>query len=139
MMPDPAHSNSLFEFVFFTFIIASCKPKGQLVLKRQKQEDKMASSKQEIIDKIAAHIADRGGSYSDWYVGITENAKRRLFEEHGVEKEKDKYISRTATSSSLARLVEKYFLDLGCDGGSGGGDDDADIIYAYKKSSRTDP
>lgn len=99
----------------------------------------MASSKQQIINEIAAHIADRGGSYSDWYVGITENAKRRVFEEHGVEKDKDKYIWRTANSSSVARDVEKHFLNLGCDGGGGGGDDDAVIVYAYKKSVRTDP
>jgi hypothetical protein len=99
----------------------------------------MASSKQEIIDEITDHIADRGGSYSDWYVGITENAKRRIFEEHGVEKGKDKYIWRTASSSSVARAIEEYLLDLGCDGGGGGGDDDADIVYAYKKSYNTDP
>ena len=99
----------------------------------------MANSKQEIINEIAAHIADLGGSYSEWYVGITENAKRRIFEEHGVEKDKDKYIWRTASSSSVARAIEKYFLDLGCDGGGGGGEYDAVIVYAYKKSARTDP
>jgi len=99
----------------------------------------MAKSKQEIIADINAHIADCGGRYSDWYAGITEDTKRRVFEEHGVEKGKDPYIWRTAVSSVVARETEKYFLDLRCDGGSGGGDDDADIVYAYKKSSRTDP
>ena len=99
----------------------------------------MAKPKQEIIADIKAHIADCGGSYSAWYVGITEDAERRVFEEHGVEKGKDPYIWRTATSSAVARDIEKYFLDLGCDGGTGGGDADAEIVYAYKKSSRTDP
>lgn len=99
----------------------------------------MAKSKQEIIAEINAHIADCGGSYSDWYVGIAEDAKHRVFEDHGVEKGKDAYIWRTAISSAVARAIEQYFLDLGCDGGGGGGDDDTDIVYAYKKSSRTDP
>ena len=99
----------------------------------------MAKSKQQILADIKAHIAECGGSYSDWYVGITEDAKERVFEGHGVEKGKDPYIWRTATSSEVVREIEKYFLDIGCDGGGGGGDDDADIVYAYKKSSRTDP
>ena len=99
----------------------------------------MAKSKQEILTEIDAHIDDCGGSYSDWYVGITEDAKRRVFEEHGVVKGKDPYIWRTAVSSAAARDVEEHFLDLGCDGGGGGGNEDADIVYAYKKSSRTDP
>ena len=99
----------------------------------------MAKPKQEIIVDIKAHISDCGGSYSDWYVGITEDAKRRVFEGHGIEKGKDPYIWRTAVSSKVAREIEKHFLDLGCDGGTGGGDADAEIVYSYKKSSRTDP
>ena len=99
----------------------------------------MAKEKQEIITDIKAHVKDRGGSYSAWYVGITEDAKRRVFDEHGVEEGKDLYIWRTAVSSTVAREIEEYFLDLGCDGGTGGGDADAEIVYAYKKSSRTDP
>ena len=99
----------------------------------------MAKSKQEIIVEIDAHINNYGRSYSDWYVGITEDAKRRVFDEHGVVKRKDPYIWRTAVSSTAARDVEKHFLNLGCDGSGGGGDEDADIVYAYKKSSRTNP
>ena len=99
----------------------------------------MAESKQQIIAEIDAHIDDCGGSYSDWYAGVTKDPKQRVFEDHGVVKGKDPYIWRTASSSDVAREVEQHFLDLGCDGGGGGGDEDADVVYAYKKSSRTDP
>lgn len=44
-----------------------------------------------------------------------------------------------ATSSEAARNVEKAFLDNGCDGGTGGGDDDAVYVYAYLKASVTEP
>ena len=43
------------------------------------------------------------------------------------------------TSSAAARSVEKTFLDHGCDGGTGGGDDDAIYVYAYLKTSETEP
>ena len=78
----------------------------------------MAKSKQEIISDIDAHIEDCGGAYSSWYVGITEDAERRVFQEHGVVKGKDTYIWRKASSSVVARDVEAHFLDKGCDGGT---------------------
>jgi hypothetical protein len=77
----------------------------------------MAKSKSEIITEIDAHIKSRGG----------------------VDKDKDKYIWKTASSSSVARDIEQHFLGLGCDGGPGGGDTEAKVVYAYKKSSRTTP
>ena len=99
----------------------------------------MEMAMSEIIAEIDAHIKSRGGGYSAWYVGITEAPDRRVFEEQGVGKDKDKYIWRTASSSSIARDVEQHFLELGCDGGPGGGDTDAKVVYAYKKSNRTTP
>ena len=35
--------------------------------------------------------------------------------------------------------VEKALLEKGCDGNPGGGDDDAVYVYAYLKSSITEP
>lgn len=100
----------------------------------------MANTKAEIIAAITKHIKDRGGELKDWYVGITEDAEERLFKGHNVDKENDKWIYRTAKNSKEARELEKYFIDsLRTDGGPGGGDDDADKIYAYKKSSNTNP
>ncbi len=100
----------------------------------------MANTKAEIIEAITKHIKDRGGNLKDWYVGITEDAEERLFKGHKVDKDKDKWIYKTAKSSKEARELEIYFINsLNTDGGSGGGDKDADKIYAYKKSSNTNP
>ena len=96
----------------------------------------MAKSKQQIIADIDGHISKGGGGYSAWYVGISSDAKERLAE-HKV---KGWYIIRTATSSQVAREIEDYFVNtLGTDGGTGGGDETADMVYAYKKVSYTDP
>lgn len=100
----------------------------------------MSKTKKEIIDDITNHINDNGGTYYSWYVGITEDAKRRLFEEHNVDEKNDAWIYRTASSSSIAREIETYFVStLGTDGGSGGGDEDTRIVYSYKKNSHTTP
>lgn len=100
----------------------------------------MAKSKQEIIDDIKSHIQNRGGEYSDWYVGISKDAKDRLFNNHCVKEKKDVWIYRKASSSEVAREIEGYFVNtLNTSGGTGGGDESSDKVYAYKKARHTNP
>jgi len=60
----------------------------------------MAKSKQEIIDEIKTHIRERGGGYSAWYVGISKDAKDRLFNGHSVKEKGDMWIYTTASAVS---------------------------------------
>jgi hypothetical protein len=99
-----------------------------------------ATKLDQIIQEIKDYISKCGGSYSDWYVGITSDINSRLFGDHGVRKDGDQWIYSTAPSSSDARNIERYFIDtLGTDGGSGGGDYSSNIVYAYKKNPHTSP
>ncbi len=97
----------------------------------------MASDKQTIISDIKAYAANSGGSYSKWYVGIATNPRERLFNDHAVKEKGDAWIYRQCASSDVARAIEKYFLEQGMQGGSGGGDDDSDSVYAYKIAGHT--
>ena len=97
----------------------------------------MAKTKQEIINDIANHF--EGKTYSDCYVGITSDVDDRLFGDHNVSKENGHWIYRTASSHTVAREIEKHFLDAGMDGGGGGGDETSKTVYAYKKTSSTNP
>ncbi len=97
----------------------------------------MAKSYDEIVTDISNHIKKRGGSYAEYYCGITNDAERRLFDEHNVDKEHGVWIYRTANSDDVARKVEQYFLAKGCEGGSGGGDEDSNVVYCYKITRTT--
>lgn len=66
-------------------------------------------------------------------------SQKEIINEHKVVNGKNGYIIRTAEYDQDARDVEKHFLDLGCDGGPGGGDETSKIVYAYKKAANTDP
>lgn len=100
----------------------------------------MANTTQEAYNEILAHIQKQGGPFSEWYCGITENIQNRLFRDHNVPEKDHWYMYRQCVNSDAARSVEKALLDdHGCDGGTGGGDDDADYIYAYLKTSVTNP
>ena len=100
----------------------------------------MAKNKQQIIDEITAHIEKRGGAYPDWYVGIGTEARDLLFSDHKVQKKGDRWIHRRATSAKEACEVKDYFVStLAADGPRGKADADADAVYAYKKTSHTEP
>lgn len=97
----------------------------------------MAKLKETIKTEIKDHIRECSGSYSDWYVGIASDPKDRLFNEHNVDRENGTWIYRECESSSIAREIEEYFVELGTDGGFGGGDYTTKLVYAYKKTAST--
>ena len=99
----------------------------------------MASQASQIIAEINAYMKERGRTNSSWYVGIATDVRTRLFNDHAVDEKQDSWIYRQAVSSDAARAIEKAYLDAGCDGGGGGGDQRTDYVYAYLKSSRTNP
>lgn len=98
----------------------------------------MASPKETIKSEIRACIQKYGGPYSGWYVGIASDPKQRLFSDHNVDEKNGAWIFVESESSSAAREVESYFINIvGTDGGSGGGDYSTKYIYVYKKTSST--
>ena len=98
----------------------------------------MAKTEAEIIEEIEGHIENCGGAFSNWYVGIAADAQDRLFNDHSVDKKGDAWIFRGATNSSVARKIEKYFIDTkGTKGGPGGGDENSKFVYAYKIQRHT--
>ena len=101
----------------------------------------MSKSKDEIINEIREHISDRGGDYSNWYVGreTCSNARQQLFSAHHVRQKGDCWIHRRADSSTTAREIESYFIaHLHTDGKNEAGEA-ADTIYAYRKAPHTTP
>ncbi len=99
----------------------------------------MAKTAQQAYDKIVAHIKEQGGPFSKWYCGITSDIEDRLYGDHNVPRVKYWLITIDCANEDDARTVEKALLKLGCDGGSGGGDKDTIWVYAYLKTSITNP
>jgi hypothetical protein len=100
----------------------------------------VAKTKQEVITDLKSLITSNGGAFGEWYVGLCKNASEQLSKVHHVDAKQDKWIYRTALSPALAREIEYYFVKiLGAEGSAGPSDETAQIVYAYKKSERTDP
>ena len=97
----------------------------------------MTKTKQQIVNDITNHF--KGIANKNCYVGITSDIDKRLFGDHNVPRKHSHWIFRTASSNSIARGIEKHFLNSGMDGGGGGGDTNSKVVYAYKKTSSTNP
>lgn len=100
----------------------------------------------EKIDAIREFIRSHGGRYSEYYIGITDDLDRRLFEEHRVRRHRfgqrsDVYKGWDARIDGIARMIEKRALDefRGIDGGTGGGSSSVRYVYIFKKTQSTDP
>jgi|SRR3989338_1012944 len=100
----------------------------------------MTTTTDTIASEIKNYINSNGGPYSAWYVGIASNPTERLFTDHNANKDYGQWIYRDAGSSSEARKIEDYFINtIGTDGGTGGGDYSTRYVYAYKKTTITNP
>ena len=91
-------------------------------------------SAQEIYDEIISLIQNH--LPSSWYVGITNDPQRRL-REHNVNPSGNGYYFKEAYEHNSARAAEQALLQLGCTGGSGGGDHTCTFVYAYLKTPYT--
>lgn len=85
-----------------------------------------------VASAIESHIQMYGGSYSGWYVGISENPNDRLINGHNADGQRNAARYWDAKTAKTARAIERHFLDKGCKGSWGGGDDDAQYVYVYK-------
>ena len=74
-------------------------------------------AEQLIVNEVMAHMSKYGGKYQDWYAGVADDAKTRLFTEHGVNESGDAWICRQCVDDVTARQIERYFMKKGCKGG----------------------
>ncbi|WP_069130042.1 hypothetical protein [Rhodohalobacter halophilus] len=98
----------------------------------------MANGKQDIVNAIETYIQKCSGNYyREYYVGISEDARNRLFNDHKVDEDAGCWIYDTANSHMAARDVEKHFIAKGMKGGGGGGSEKSDMVYVYQITNST--
>ena len=100
----------------------------------------MPKNKKKIASEIGDYISASGIPPCSWYVGVAENARDALFRAHGVIKDDDLWIYRTAKSSHVAhqgrdRLIRK----LKTEGLRDAVDGDPRMVYAYRMAAHTEP
>ena len=88
----------------------------------------------ELVTGLQRYVDSNGGTSAGygWYVGVTSDPRKRLFNEHKVSEQRGAWFYGQANSSSIARDVEQHFLTKGCQGGPGVGDLTPAYVYAYR-------
>lgn len=78
--------------------------------------------KNEIINAIEQRVNfARKKDYSIWIIGITDNPEERKEQHKNEGKDVQFWLEWKAESETDARDIEKYFLNKGMNGGTGGG------------------
>jgi hypothetical protein len=90
---------------------------------------------QQPYDDVLSYVGS--DNFINWYVGITGDVEKRLFGEHNVHRTQHKWIHGQAMSAETARAVEAALIELGFDGGGGGGDHTAIHVYAFRQDLGT--
>jgi hypothetical protein len=99
----------------------------------------MIKSSEIIVMEMLEFIQSEGGRPKTWCVGVTNDPRQRLFDEHQVHYQNDAWIYRTAASESEAQSVQAYFLEFGLNEVGGDWRSGSRMIYAYRKSISTKP
>jgi hypothetical protein len=99
----------------------------------------MAKSSEIIVMEMLEFIQREGGHPKTWCVGVTNDPRHRLFNEHQVHYQDDAWIYRTATSESEALHVQAYFTEFGLSEIGRSGSSGSRMVYAYRKSINTKP
>jgi hypothetical protein len=99
----------------------------------------MAKSSENIVMEMLEFIYREGGHPEAWCVGITNDPRRRLFDEQQVHYQNDAWIYRTAASESEALRVQTYFLEFGLAEGEEGWRPGACMVYAYRRNMHPEP
>ena len=98
----------------------------------------MANSKETIKKEFKEYYQKHGKGTNNWYIGIAENARERLFKKHNVDEKNGVWIYDRAISSEIAREIEDELIkELNTKGDQGGGSDKTDYVYAYKITGPT--
>jgi PAS domain S-box-containing protein len=99
----------------------------------------MAKSSEIILMDVLEFIQKEGGHPQTWCVGVTNDPRRRLFDEHQVHYQNDAWIYRTAASESEALHIQAFFLEFGLNEVKGYRRSGHRMVYAYRKSISTNP
>lgn len=98
-------------------------------------------SVQQIKYELLLYIKGLGGSFDDWFVGVSAEPERALFDEHRVDRQRDPWIYKPALSGKATRTVLAYFREtLHTDGADcASAPADATFVFMFRKGDETMP
>ena len=99
----------------------------------------MVFSVQQVKYEFLAYIKEFDATFSNWYVGISDDPKRALFKHHNVRDAQDPWLYKQLLTNRAASTVHTYFLDYLKTVGvaSDTTSEDFDCVYLYKIAPHT--
>ena len=99
----------------------------------------MIVSVQQVKYEFLAYIKEFDSTFSNWYVGLSDQPKIALFDLHGVRDAEDPWLYKQLLTNRAARTVQDYFIDHLKTAGARGVEqsEDVDCVYLFKIAAHT--
>lgn len=99
----------------------------------------MVFSVQQVKYEFLAYIKEFDPTFSNWYVGLADQPKQALFEQHGVRDAEDPWLYKQLLTHRAARTVSQYFIEHLKTAGELPPEqsENVDCVYLYKISAHT--
>ena len=92
----------------------------------------MSPTQEKAISAIEVHMGKFTSPPTNWYIGIANNVRQKLFIEHNVSEQNDKWIYTTLESNDSAKEIKRHFVNIGLQS-EDSNDELGNIIFAYQK------
>ncbi|KPG01476.1 hypothetical protein IP86_04295 [Rhodopseudomonas sp. AAP120] len=101
----------------------------------------MVFSVQQVKYEFLAYIKEFDPIFANWYVGLADEPKRALMDQHGVRDSEDPWLYKQLLTNRAARTVQDYFVEhLGTAGARDAPQtEEFDCVYLYKIAEHTRP
>ncbi len=92
----------------------------------------MTYSVQQIKFELVSYVKEFGGDFTQWHVGAARDARKALFETHGVDPERDIWLWKPALTGAAAALVVAWMRDRQ-NARTAAGDAGGDCVFMFRK------
>jgi hypothetical protein len=90
----------------------------------------------QVLDRLERFIRQNNPLFFEWYIGLSDQPAKTLFEVHMVDKSNDIWFYEDVPSASEAGKLQNYFLTMGCMGKKENNLNRKVYIYAFHRSVR---
>ncbi len=98
----------------------------------------MPSLEERIVSDILGYVQQSGSDFAGWYVGIADDARSKLFKDHGVDEASGQWIFENAMTESCARRIGQQLIENHkMSGAVGTTGYSTTSVYAYKITPST--
>jgi hypothetical protein len=97
----------------------------------------MAYSVQQIKFELISYVKEFGADFTEWSIGVAEDAPKALFETHNVDPVRDMWLWKPALTPAAAAMIRTWMVERQKASPADG--DDGPCVFLFKRAPDAQP